>query len=208
MKKYLRFIEFIPFSICLGSLVIYILYVLHIKLHPQIIVTDRLMLTLKIYLIIALVSLFIGLLIVFIKKIFYLRQPLTSEKKVVSERVKEEKIVVDNGVTKEVVTKETVVKPNYTYKLDDVVCPECGGSISKRAAICPHCGVLFDKEVLRILKKHDKRKKKRPLNPFWVVLNIILIVILIILIIIVSKAIYNTAKTNRSNILHNIVEKI
>ena len=67
MKKFLTYLGWLPFAISLGALVIYLVYTIQIKLNPAIIVTDKLIGTLKAYLIIALVSLFIGLLIILIK---------------------------------------------------------------------------------------------------------------------------------------------
>ena len=238
MKKYLRNIEWFFFALCLGSLLVYIFYTIHIKVNPQTIITDRLVGTLKTYLIIALISLFIGLFIVLIKKILFLKKPTTivdndysfnktstykrntdiievNNNKVISEQVKEEKIKIRNDeviptkekIVKETVTEKVVTPKKYTYEVTDSVCPECGGGISKKAAICPHCGILFDREVLRILKKHEKRKRKIPLNPFWIVFNLILIVILIIFIIIVSKAIYRNYITNKNNINSYITQR-
>jgi hypothetical protein len=39
-------------------------------------------------------------------------------------------------------------KKDYYFKLDKVSCPDCSGLISKDAAICSHCGIVFDDKVL------------------------------------------------------------
>ena len=232
MKKYSRYLEWIPFAICLGALLIYIVYTIQIKTNPAIIVTDQLVSTLKTYLIIALVSLFIGLLIILIKKIRKLSRPtvksyvrhtireenvveqprvVVEEPKVVEQPrvvveetnvveqpkvvVEETKIVTEPKVEEKVVMAEPIIeekivhenKKQYIYKLEGVVCPECGNSISSKAAICPHCGILFDEEIIKVIKKYEKGKTKvRRKNSLMVTLaNILLIILFIFLIFLI-----------------------
>ena len=232
MKKYSRYLEWIPFAICLGALLIYIVYTIQIKTNPAIIVTDQLVSTLKTYLIIALVSLFIGLLIILIKKIRKLSRPtvksyvrhtireenvveqprvvveepkvveqprvVVEEPKVVEQPkvvVEETKIVTEPKVEEKVVMAEPIIeekivhenKKQYIYKLEGVVCPECGNSISSKAAICPHCGILFDEEIIKVIKKYEKGKTKvRTKNSLMVTLaNILLIILFIFLIFLI-----------------------
>ena len=219
MKKYIRYIEWLPFAICLGALIIYLVYTIQIKMNPAIIVTDKLISTLKTYLIIALIALFIGLLIVLLKKIYILKHPSFTLKKVrpkkekvVLEKVKEEKIVTKEDNTIKEVVEETVYtiddKKDYTFKLDGVACPECNGLISKDAAICPHCGILFDEELLNFLERHKNKiskvekvkyvKSKPKLGV--IIANICLIVLFIFLIFLVSNLLINKANENKNNI--------
>lgn len=259
MKRNLRYLEWIPFAICFGALVIYIVYTINIKLNPAIIVTDKLVNTMKTYLIISLVSLFIGLLIILIKKIYKLvkseenviytetktykvEKPVYTEERIIvnpspikAEKIKEEKIVVN---TTPIHTEEKIVvkeEPIYTEekiivkeepiqeekvvvnkevekvvykqekKYDDVTCYECGKVLSKHAAICPNCGIIFDDEVIRVLKKYDKQKNR--VKPLKWIFNVILILVFIILIIIVSNMLYNRYKDNVKNITDKITER-
>ena len=253
MRKIKKYLEWLPFAIALGSIVIYIVYTLQIKLNPSIIVTDKLISTLKIYLIISLVSLFIGLLVILIKKIrrLMLIEPqenkyktLTKEKVVLSEpkvdnviTIKEETTLEDelkkettlaDELKKEIVEKspiikeeikETIIEPKveepyikeekiiytepkkeYIYKVKGIVCPECNNPISKNAAICPHCGILFDDEIIKVLKKYDKRKYKVKRRPLSTVANILLTIVFIILIFLICNMLYNKYNSNLKNI--------
>ena len=256
MKKNLRYLEWIPFAVCFGAFIIYIVYTINIKLNPAIIVTDRLINTLKTYLIIALVSLFIGLLIILIKKIYKLvksesledivyketktitidnsvqpeeriitnTEPIQREERIVvnptpvqTEKIREERIVVNpTPVQTEKIREEKIIvnpTPIQTEKViyrqekkyDDVVCHECGKIISKHAAICPNCGIVFDEEVIRVLKKYDKTRYK--INPFRKIINLCLILLFIILIIIVSNMLYNRYNDNIKNVANTIVKR-
>lgn len=239
MKKIFKYLEWLPFAISLGSLVIYIVYTIQIKMNPAIIITNKLIGTLKAYLIIALVSLFIGLLIILIKKI---RKLMNSEQTIVKEysMPKEDKVIItetkkedfvkvfddsyindekivnntqkyektyvkeEQIVTKDIEPEE--VKPTYTYKVNGVVCPECNNYISKNAGICPHCGILFDDEIIRVLKKYNKkeiREVKRK-KSFSFLANILLTILFIILIILVCNMLYNRYNQNLKNINHII----
>ena len=272
MKKNLRYLEWIPFAVCFGAFIIYIVYTINIKLNPAIIVTDKLINTLKTYLIIALVSLFIGLLIILIKKIYKLvksdenivytetktikvEKPVYTEERIVvnttpvkaeeikeekitikQEPIQEERIIVDNTPihteekiivdstpvqTKEekiiikqepiqeerIVVNPTVEKVVYKQEksYDDVICHECGKVLSKNAAICPNCGIVFDDAVIRIIKKYDKNRSR--INPFRKIVNLVLILVFIILIIIVSNMLYNKYKDNIKNVTDTIVRR-
>ena len=190
MRKILKYLEWIPFAIALGSLVIYLVYTIQIKLNPAIIVTDSLINTLKTYLIIALVSLFIGLLIILIKKI---RKLIYSDEKIVKETIvkeykypKEEKVVI------------TETKKEDVIKVKGVVCPECNNPISENAGICPHCGILFDDEIIKVIKKYEKGKNKR--RPFSFVANVLLTILFLILIFLICNMLYNKYNENIKNI--------
>lgn len=237
MKKILKYLCFIPFAIFLGSIVIYLVYTVQIKLNKSIVVTDELMARLKTYLIIALVSLFIGLLVVLIKKIYNLFKTDSKVEKVKKEKSKKVKEKNNEKIKKEKPKKEEVKndilkvkltnpklngdvivgkledtmqdvevyiddKKEYNFKLDGVSCPECGGLISKDAAICPHCGILFDDEVLRFLTKKEKVKHKK--DKKVIIVNIFLIILFIMLILLLSNVIINKGKENKSNI-HPVV---
>lgn len=259
MKKILKYLEWLPFAIALGSLVIYLVYTIQLKINPAIIVTDSLISTLKTYLIIALVSLFIGLLIILIKKIYKLMNPqintvqketvvitnpntekvviqepkeerviVKTEEKIINtnepiieikkpketiviEKPQEEKVIIQEPKKETVIvqTEEKIVN-NYNYKLDAVLCPECNNKISKKAAICPHCGILFDEEILKIIKKYDKRdyvyykeKKKRSIS----IANIILTILFIILIFLICNMLYNKYNENIKNVYNTVTRK-
>ena len=217
MRKILRYLEWIPFAVSLGSLVIYLVYTIQIKLHPAIIVTDSLINTLKIYLIIALVSLFIGLLIILIKKIRRLMVPETNkyiykkEEKIVTTSDNDIKVVQTEIKTEpktEVVSQTKVIEEtkvnNYTYKVNGIVCPECNNQISKNAGICPHCGILFDDEIIKVIKKYDKEKYKIKRNPFIFIANMLLTILFIILIFLICNLLYNKYNENIKNINYMI----
>lgn len=237
MKKILNYLSFIPFAVSLGALIIYLVYALQIKINKSVVVTDELTARLKTYLIIALVSLFIGLLIILIKKIYNLFKTDSKVEKVKKEKTKKVKEKKKKKSKKEKIKKEEVKddilkvkltnpklngdvivgkledtmqnvevyiddKKEYNFKLDGVSCPECGGLISKDAAICPHCGILFDDEVLRFLTKKEKvqEKVKRKKDKKIIIANIFLIILFIILILLLSNVIINKGKENKSNI--------
>lgn len=221
MKKILNYLSFIPFAVSLGALIIYLVYTLQIKINKSVVVTDELTARLKIYLIIALVSLFVGLLITLIKKIYNLFKTDSKVEKVKKEKTKKEEVKDDilkvkltnpklNGdviVGKLEDTMQNVEvyiddKKEYNFKLDGVSCPECGGLISKDAAICPHCGILFDDEVLRFLTKKEKvqEKVKCKKDKKIIIVNIFLIILFIMLILLLSNVIINKGKENKSNI--------
>ena len=238
MKKILRYLEWLPFAIALGSLVIYLVYTIQLKVNPAIIVTDKLISTLKTYLIIALVSLFIGLLIILIKKIYKLmnQDKIVTQKEtvVIQEPIKEtivvekqenvinttEPIVEIKEPQKEtviiqepkketvIIQKEETINNNYNYKLEAVLCPECNNRISKKDAICPHCGILFDKEILKIIKKYDNRdyKYNKRKKRFIQIANIILTILFIILILLICNVLYNKYNQNIKNV-YNIVQR-
>ncbi|MBQ9024237.1 MAG: hypothetical protein IJ105_03335 [Bacilli bacterium] len=227
MKKILRYLEWLPFAIALGSLVIYIVYTIQIKMNPAIIITDKLISTLKTYLIIALVSLFIGLLIILIKKIRKLmlseqtekvittttvtQTPTKTEKVVISEtknneevKVLEKEPIIEKNIIHEPIKQTQVVEEkvvnNYTYKVKGIVCPECNNYISKNAGICPHCGILFDDEIIKVIKKYEKGKYKVRKNPLVTIANILLTILFIILIFLICNMLYNKYNENLKNI--------
>lgn len=230
MKKILKYLSFMPFAVCIGALVVYLINTVQIKLNNTIVVTNELTSRLKMYLIIALVSLFVGLLIILIKKIYNLFKKENKKEKVKKIKVKKEKKtktkkeeITDENVLKVKITNpklngDVIVgkledtmqdvevyiddKKEYNFKLEAVACPECGGLISKDAAICPHCGILFDDEVLRFLSKKDKTKVKvkSKKNKKVIIVNILLIILFIVLILLLTNVIINKGKENINNI--------
>lgn len=251
MKKILRYLEWLPFAIALGALVIYLVYTIQIKMNPAIIITDKLINTLKTYLIIALVSLFIGLLVILIKKIRRLmlsestekvlatttisKKPIKEEKVVIAETKPEDviKVVEENSnlgskiqkqtiinnetvIEKEPIVEKTVIQEpthqaktmeeKYIYKVKGVVCPECNNYISKNAGICPHCGILFDDEIIKIIRKYEKVEKRQKTTyivrkkPLVTIANILLTILFIILILLICNKLYNKYNENLKNI--------
>lgn len=220
MKKILKYLSFIPFAVCIGALVVYLICTVQIKLNNTIVVTNELTSRLKMYLIIALVSLFVGLLIILIKKLYNLfKNENKKEKKIKNkkEEIKDENILkvkltnpklngdVIVGKLEDTMQDVEVYiddKKEYNFKLEGVACPECGGLISKDAAICPHCGILFDDEVLRFLSKKDKTKVKvkSKKNKKVIIVNILLIILFIVLILLLTNVIINKGKENINNI--------
>ena len=110
---------------------------------------------------------------------------MVEETKIVTEPKVEEKVVMAEPIIEEKIVHEN--KKQYIYKLEGVVCPECGNSISSKAAICPHCGILFDEEIIKVIKKYEKGKTKvRTKNSLMVTLaNILLIILFIFLIFLI-----------------------
>ena len=238
-KNIMKYLQFLPFAICLGSLIIYLVYTIYIKANKAVIVTDKLISTLKIYLIIALVSLFIGLLIILLKKIFNLVDVMPKIKlpkkekvqKLKAEKKKEQVIEIKNNeetkniqeeiqevikeeVKEEIkeVKKERNLNDNnkeYIFKLEGVSCPSCKGLLAKDAAICPHCGILFDNEILRILDKYYKKETKKKKSPVVILANVLLTILFIILILLVVNLIINKAHENKTNIMPSaFIEKV
>ena len=185
MKKIIGYLQWLPFALCFGSLLTYIIYTVRIKLNPSIIVTDKLISTLKLYLLIALISLFVGLFIVLIKKIYYLTKSdnIYKPKKIIKDNKNQEKIIV----VEEKINKEK-----------DVLCPECNLKISKNAAICPHCGILFDKKIIKVLNKYEKGKRR--IKPLVLIANILLIIIFLFLIFLISNKLIIKYNENQSKI--------
>lgn len=204
MKKFIEYLKWVPFAICLGSLVIYLIYTIRIKLNPAIIVTESLIFALNTYLIIALISLFIGLLIILIQKIYKLTKQnnYIKEEKVVYTYPKEEKTIITEEKKDDVVTikeeKEPIVVKEKVTIENGVNCPECNNKISKSAAICPYCGILFDKEILKVIKKYEKKEYK--VNPISTIANILLTIIFIILILLICNYLYNRYNDNLQKI--------
>ena len=215
MKKYYNYIVRISFVISAICILIYLLYTIYIKLHPSIIVTDNMLTTLKVLLIIALISLFIGLFMILLRKI----KVLNSSEVVVKKEVhKEDKIIkTDNKkvinnksnvvISEKVKEEKVVVKKESDKKMLYTRCPECNELISEKAALCPHCGILFDREVIRVLKKYDSKKVKeeKSYNVISALINVFIIIIVVILIILTTNILID--KYNKNNRNFNIEEK-
>ena len=132
-------------------------------------------------------------------------------------KISEELVENDIGITpvenellvyldkeEKVEVKQEVIKENEIVDdlLIDSNCPECGYPISKDAAICPHCGILFDEKVLGIIKSNEKKLKKKnkkfSLKKF--ILDMFLILLFMILIFLVGNMLINTSAENYNNV--------
>lgn len=101
-------------------------------------------------------------------------------------------------------------KKKADVNFDTVSCPECSGLISKDAAICPHCGVLFDEKIINIVndnkKKLQKKNKKFSLKKF--ILDTLLILLFMVLTFLVVNLLINKSAENYNNVNGtNIVSK-
>ena len=67
MKKVVKYILWLPFAVSISSFALYFVYAIRIK-FKNLTVTESMQNSLKLYLIIGLISLFVGLFVVFIKK--------------------------------------------------------------------------------------------------------------------------------------------
>ena len=81
MKKISNYLLWLPFAVSISSFVLYFVTTVKIKLKNTF-VTESIQNTLKMYLIIGLISLFIGLLIVFVKKVIKLFKPDNNVKEI------------------------------------------------------------------------------------------------------------------------------
>lgn len=251
MKKVVKYILWLPFAVSISSFALYFVYAIRIK-FKNLTVTESMQNSLKLYLIIGLISLFIGLFVVFIKKtvLLFKMDDMDSSKEHKVKKVKEQKvtdkvIVVpkkeyeettsknelilkilnpvfkDNKITgtldttnqdvivcldkeEKVEVKQEEIKENEIVEdlLIDNNCPECGYPISKDAAICPHCGILFDEKVLGIIKSNEKKLKKKnkkfSLKKF--ILDMFLILLFMILIFLVGNMLINKSAENYNNV--------
>lgn len=238
MKKIVKYLLWLPFAVSIGSFALYFIYALRIK-FGSIDVTNAIQNSLKLYLIIGLISLFIGLFVVFIKKLIMLfkeddmNEPYIKQKNSIKEEIKNNVGKIDVLSNKEEVISnknELVLKienpvflgnkitgildgtnqnievyideKKETIKSDKIKCSECGNYISKDAAICPHCGVLFDENILKIINKNEKKLKKKnkkfSLKKF--ILDIVLIILFMILIFLVGNLLINKSAENYNNI--------
>ena len=180
MKKVVKYILWLPFAVSISSFALYFVYAIRIK-FKNLTVTESMQNSLKLYLIIGLISLFVGLFVVFIKKTILLfkmddseniKENKVKEKKIKEQKVSnkvisipknEQELIVYLDKEEKVEVKQEVIKENEIVDdlLIDSNCPECGYPISKDAAICPHCGILFDEKVLGIIKSNEKKLKKK-----------------------------------------------
>ncbi len=268
MKKVVKYILWLPFAVSISSFALYFVYAIRIK-FKNLTVTESMQNSLKLYLIIGLISLFVGLFVVFIKKTILLfkmddseniREDKVKENKIKEQKVsnkvisipkKEQKVsnkvisipkkeqektisknelilkilnpvFKDNKITgtldttnqdvivyldkeeEKVEIKQEVIKENEIVDdlLIDSNCPECGYPISKDAAICPHCGILFDEKVLGIIKSNEKKLKKKnkkfSLKKF--ILDMFLILLFMILIFLVGNMLINKSAENYNNV--------
>lgn len=254
MKKVVKYILWLPFAVSISSFALYFVYAIRIK-FKNLTVTESMQNSLKLYLIIGLISLFVGLFVVFIKKTILLFKMDDSENikknKVKEKKIKEQKVsnkvisipkneqeqtisknelilkilnpvFKDNKITgtldttnqdvivyldkeeEKVEVKQEVIKENEIVDdlLIDSNCSECGYPISKDAAICPHCGILFDEKVLGIIKSNEKKLKKKnkkfSLKKF--ILDMFLILLFMILIFLIGNMLINKSAENYNNV--------
>ena len=239
MKKVVKYILWLPFAVSISSFALYFVYAIRIK-FKNLTVTESMQNSLKLYLIIGLISLFVGLFVVFIKKTILLFKMDDSENikenKVISipkneqeQTISKNELILkilnpvfkDNKITgtldttnqdvivyldkeEKVEVKQEVIKENEIVDdlLIDSNCPECGYPISKDAAICPHCGILFDEKVLGIIKSNEKKLKKKnkkfSLKKF--ILDMFLILLFMILIFLVGNMLINKSAENYNNV--------
>lgn len=219
MKKILNYILWLPFAISIGSFVLYFITAIKIKIK-SIFVTEDIQNILKMYLIIGLISLFIGLLIIFIKKLIKLFKSNKDIKeiKIINQEKNENKnifmlkivnpIISDNKITglledtnqnvEVYIEKSRKVNINF----DTVSCPECTELISKDAAICPHCGILFDDKIINIVNdnKRNLKKKNKKFNLKIFILDILLILLFMFLTFLVINLLMNKRSENYNNI--------
>lgn len=204
MKKALKYISWIPFAISIGSLTIYLFYTLKIRFSKRVIVTVELTNTLKAYLIIALISLFIGLFIMLLKKVYNLLKSEPNNTKIRKEDTNYINLVRNEEIKQNVEKNPEVhihENKEYNFKLEGVSCPECGKIISKDALICPYCGIMFDEKVLRVLDKFiTKKQPKKKVKKGVVLANILLIIVFMFLIFLVSNMLINKSNQNKQNI--------
>ena len=95
MKKVVKYILWLPFAVSISSFALYFVYAIRIK-FKNLTVTESMQNSLKLYLIIGLISLFVGLFVVFIKKTILLFKMDDSENikenKVKEKKIKEQKV--------------------------------------------------------------------------------------------------------------------
>lgn len=219
MKKILNYLLWLPFAVSISSFVLYFVTAVKIKLKNTF-VTESIQNTLKMYLIIGLISLFIGLLIVFVKKVIKLFKPdnnvkeiktIKNEKnddknifmlKIVNPVFSDNKIIGTLEETDQHIEVYIEKKKKTDVNFDTVSCPECSGLISKDAAICPHCGVLFDEKIINIVndnkKKLQKKNKKFSLKKF--ILDTLLILLFMVLTFLVVNLLINKSAENYNNV--------
>lgn len=251
MKKVVKYILWLPFAVSISSFLLYFVYAIRIK-FKNLAVTESMQNSLKLYLIIGLISLFIGLFVVFIKKTIMLfkmddmdslkehkvkvkeskvtNKVISIPKKEYEETISKNELILkilnpvfkNNKITgtldttnqnvivyldkdeEKVDVKQEVIKENEIVEdlLIDSNCPECGYPISKEAAICPHCGILFDEKVLGIIKNNEKKLKKKSkkfsLKKF--ILDMLLILLFMILIFLVGNMLINKSAENYNNV--------
>ena len=218
MKKVVKYILWLPFAVSISSFALYFVYAIRIK-FKNLTVTESMQNSLKLYLIIGLISLFVGLFVVFIKKtkneqeqtisknelILKILNPVFKDNKITGTLdTTNQDVIVYLDKEEKVEVKQEVIKENEIVDdlLIDSNCPECGYPISKDAAICPHCGILFDEKVLGIIKSNEKKLKKKnkkfSLKKF--ILDMFLILLFMILIFLVGNMLINKSAENYNNV--------
>ena len=96
MKKVVKYILWLPFAVSISSFALYFVYAIRIK-FKNLTVTESIQNSLKSYLIIGLISLFVGLFVVFIKKTIMLFKMDNEENK--ETKIKEKRIKIEKNKT-------------------------------------------------------------------------------------------------------------
>ena len=102
-KKLTDYLLWLPFAVSIGALILYLRYFIMFKLDSNLVMTDKVKETLNGYLIIVFISLFVGLLIIFCRKIFDLiksgEKVTNNNKKVenIPEKIVEDTVTVNNS---------------------------------------------------------------------------------------------------------------
>lgn len=241
MKKLIKYILWLPFAVSISSFVLYFVYAIRIK-FKNLMVTENMQNSLKIYLIIGLISLFVGLFVIFIKKIVLLfkiddidniKENSLKEEKVISVPLKKYKnnfsknelilkisnpVFKNNKITgilndtnqnviicfdeKENKNKFITKSEKNEDNLIEKECHECGYPISKKATICPHCGILFDEKLLELIRNNEKKlkKKNKKISFKKIILDMLLILLFMILIFLVINLLINKRNENYNNV--------
>ncbi len=222
MKKILKYLLWLPFAVSIGSFVIYTRYILMFKIDSNIIVTDEIKDTLNIYLIVAFISLFVGLLIIFIKKMIKLIKEDNKNDNLIDKSnndkdfidaiennnniINEESNFIHDIKTKDFVT----VKVNDNFNVNknniknQIKCPKCNNILDVDAVICTNCGVLIDKNILDNINKNNISKHNKKFSFKKFIINFLIIILCIFLIFLIVNKIINKSEQNYNNINYNL----
>ena len=117
MKKVVKYILWLPFAVSISSFALYFVYAIRIK-FKNLTVTESMQNSLKLYLIIGLISLFVGLFVVFIKKTILLfkmddsenvREKNVKEKKIKEQKVSNKVISISKNEQEQTINKNELI---------------------------------------------------------------------------------------------------